>query len=556
MTLAFNLHLKFNVVKNGKVTKVENNHMRYDGDFGNVGYADQLYDIQRVDVFSPSLHMMLGVTYPVEVQVKAKSPLGGYITLSYLYDEMGNMPDRFFADAGFVGDKIKTMTAANKEDIGNDLTLRDLVGNKRGYIFYEGTSLLDDCEPSIIFVSNEIGYITENQANQLVRLEQMKPTSARPLGLLLHQNIDSSVGTRPTPITQPLPLLRFPSSFENSVHMYFPDEKVPLGTIPSNSTPGWLVPNGTVKQVNLTAPPPEMKYLVYYYEPMGDGSFSPVFLTVPHDSRGFLQNIQPASLDVWIRADEQFTNGIRRLLKLKMGVYHTSQAHEDKAAKDKAEALRKATEEYNAKKAAIEKKIKVTLDEIDAIHKAKRTRKNIKFKRVCIEWKLENIVNRDFNQPEAWALQDIERGGHRDLLICQKWEVKMINDNGQEINEAGEVIAPPKPNEKNETEKKPTEAPHPELGKVDVKKCGNYLLTVLNQRFDNKVIKDYILDKCKDWKSKILPKAAANSFAQVGVPIHISQAEEKALKLSSSKLLHSPVELTSEELSPGNKMSP
>ena len=547
--IAFNLLIDFKVIRNGTMTKIENNHMRYDGSFGNIGYADELYDIQRVDVFSPALHMMLGVTYPVEVQIKAKSKLGGYLTIGYLFDILGNAPNAFFQQAGFVGKKVKEMPVANTVEIGNNFSLKDLVEAKRGYVFYEGTSLLDDCEPSLIFVSNQIDYINEDQANQILGLGAMKSVVARPIGLILHQNINPNLGGLPSKIKAPLPLLRFHSSFENSPHIYFPDENLPLGTIPTNSTPGWLTPNGTIRQVEMTSPPAEMKYMIYYYEPQSDGSFSPVYITVPYDSRGFVENIKPASLDVWIRANEQSTAGLRRLIQLKMGVYHTPQMNKDQAEKDKVEAEKQALAEQNAKKAAVQEKIKQTLKEIEKIQRMKRTRKNIKFKRICDRWKVISIVNRDYNQPDAWALEDLQAGGDRDLLVCDRWKVIMINDDGSEINESGEVVTPEPEAPKNTITPIPTQnntppQPQPELGTIDIKKCGNYLLAVLNQRFSNRVIKDYVVDKCKDWKSKIFPKATANSFAQVGKSIDITGNVESSTQLALSKQKHIKIDIS------------
>ena len=71
---------------------------------------------------------------------------------------------------------------------------------------------------------------------------------------------------------------------------------------------------------------------------------------------------------------------------------------------------------------------------------AERKKKNIKFKRICQEWSLEAIVNRYHNQEDAWNLEEVMKGGHRDLLICKRWKVVRTNDDGKEVDEDGNEV--------------------------------------------------------------------------------------------------------------------
>ena len=581
----------FNTLTKARLLKIGNNHLKYEGDFGSISYMNTAHNITRVDLFSPSLHMNLGVTYTAEIQIKARSPFGGFVTLAFLFDKLTSHTNPFLQQAGFVGNAIRDMPIDdNGKILTNDLNLKHLVEDKRGYVMYEGVSLLDDCEPSLMFVSNEISWMSNSQAEQFILERALKAPVARPLGMRLYQNFAEDFKDLSKKFNSSIYLLRFPSSFKDSVHMYMPNNYEPIGRIPYDAVPGWQVPNSTVLDVGLLKPPPEMKYLAYYYERLPSGSYQPVYVTVPADSFGFMRGIEPATLTIWIRSQEQLPNGIRPLLQIDMpvsqnppppplnksatnstgGSLGAAQGDTSPEAVAAAEAAKQA-EVANQTAKALEAKINATLKEIEDIKKKQRMKKNIRFKRVCAEWTLEALVNRFHNQADSWYLEDFVKGGDRDLLVCKTWRVVMMNDDGQEVNEDGEPLNPnggggggsgnngtngngggggsgngtsggnntngtsTDPGNNNGTSNNPN-LPDPALGPVNVDKCGNYLLVVLNQRFKNDRIKDYIIDSCKDWKAKILPKATATSFARLGKKLKRRKAGERSSGLYKASL--------------------
>ena len=534
MHIPFNVGMDFTNRQDIKLTKIENNHILYKGNMGTLTYLDSVHNITRVDVLAPSVHMLFGVVYPLEVQIKAYSnQTGGFITLCYLFDKHGIAANPFLASGWFRENKIKNMPPSDIEyTLENDFTLKQLIEDKQGHIMYEGTSLVDNCEKTMYLISSEITWMNEQQFNELVPISQMKNTQARPLSLLMYQNFLFEWGIKPKSFSSPMDMARFPSSIQNTIDMYQPDTLHQIGFIPSNFTPGWLTPPGEVLTPVITSTPPEMKYIVYCYEPIDGGKYVPRYIPVPLDY-AFTPGIQPDRVEVYVRTQEQYPNGIRDIIKIAMPVQwkpvnqtqkeELAKIAEQKAEEAKVEQVRQQVRAEMKKKE--EEKMKVEMRE--------RRIKNIVFKRVCDEWALEAIVNRHYENDDAWQLKDILKGGKRDLLICKRWRVVRVNDDGKDVDEEGNVIPDEKkgdegnnnqtngtnpstgPNNSSNTTA-PTSgpaadpnAPDPRLGPINVNKCGNYLLTVLNQRFRNRRVRDYIIDKCKDWKSKILPKATA-----------------------------------------------
>lgn len=548
---AFKVDMTFNRLSDAKITKLENNHVKYTGDFGTVGYQAYTYKVLRVDVYSPALHMVQGVVHPLEVQVKAKSSEGGYITLCYMFDKMGAHVNQFLKDGWFADHKIKSMPVAPQgHKMKDGISLKDLVEDKKGYFLYEGQSITDDCEPSLYFISNELSWMSETQYGELIPLSQAVPTVAKPKAMKLYQNVDPNLLTSPKKITEPLSLMRFPSTISASPYMYAPNNFKQFGTIESKYIPAWEVDPKKVKILKsprLSKLPQGMKYEPYYYEKTKKGEYFAYFIIVSSDF-SFTKNVKPKKVPIFVRTQTQYPNGVRDIIQLDMPCFYTPKD----LAQEKALAKLKKEEEEKKKKAAAKQKHKeIKAKKAKAKKEAEaaaRRKKNIIFKRVCQQWSIISVVNRFYENKDAWNLQDLMRGGKRDLLVCKKWKVVMVNDNGEEVDKEGNVIPKKKQQpKKKDDKKKPKKGakkpkkkapkPDPALGKVNVKKCGNYLLTVLNQRFKDKRVKDYYIDKCKDWKSKILPKATA--LAMVSSSDALADSEP-IKKLSSLKAKASP----------------
>jgi len=55
----FNLQMSFNSVRNLEFRKHENNQIGFIADWGEITYQSQKYSVERLDVVSPSLHMVI-----------------------------------------------------------------------------------------------------------------------------------------------------------------------------------------------------------------------------------------------------------------------------------------------------------------------------------------------------------------------------------------------------------------------------------------------------------------------------------------------------------------
>lgn len=489
--------------------------------------------------------MAFMVTYPVEVQVKARSSSGDVVTLCYLFDKLASQANKFLADAGFSDNKIKNMDAStsNEVTLGNDLSLKDLVEDKSGYVLYEGTSLVGVCEPSLMFVSSEISFMNNLQFGELVATSPMKPTQARPLNMPLYQNFKADFGLSPKEYNQSLPMARFPSSITDAPLMYQPNSLQQIGYIPSKCVPGWLTPNGTILSVSLSPAPPEMKYLAYFYEPLADNTYLPVYITVPKNFY-FTTNIQPATVDTFVRTQEQFPNGLRDIIKIPMPVSWTPLDMAMEEEKKKLAAEQKKAEEEAKIRATVKEKIKKiqaakTVQAVQAVEERKT--KDVIFKRICDEWSLESIINRNWNNDDAWNLGGTVKGGTSDLLVCKRWRVVRVNDDGKEVDEDGKPNPQPNNNATNPVNNTSTNTTVPSnsttpptpLGPIDKSKCGTYLVIILNQRFSNDRIKDYVMEQCKSWDGQNTPTATALAMVSMHNEVlerRLAGIEDKVLR--------------------------
>lgn len=519
--LAFQIKMEFANLNATNMTKRDNNHMIYKADFGNVSYLDIPYSVKRMDIFSPSLHMAFGVVYPLEVQLKAKTAAGDVITLAYLFDKFGNNHNGFLKSAGFHNAKIRNMSVSGDDVIlTNDLSLRHLVGDKAGFMMYEGQSLVEVCEPSLIFVSSEISWMSETQFQELIPTGQMKETVARPKGMLVYQNFLEDYGSKPVKINAALELSRFPVHLQNVPAMYYPDEYHKLGYIPPDQIPAWQQLNGTLEDQPLLPVPSDMKLLPYCYRLIRPGVYTTRHIVVPKDYE-LAKNTQPEYIEVFIRTNTQYHNGVRDIIKINMPVEYTPI---DKAA---IQAIRAAEEKrLAAERKQAEKKVQVQKARAEAVKQRLKvlqatSTKKLKFKRVCEKWELENIVNRHWQNEAAWDLPDLKERDQQDLLVCRKWRVVLENDDGSEVLEKPipKDPTPPAPagnstnsttvSNSTSTAPAPPKVEVPDFGPIDVQRCGSYLTIVLNQRFQNMRVKDFVLDKCKDWQSQQIPTATA-----------------------------------------------
>jgi carbonic anhydrase len=527
--LPFQIKMEFANLNQTNMTKRDNNHMIYTGEFGNVSYLDMPYSVGRVDIFSPSLHMAYGVVYPLEVQLKAKNTNGDVITLAYLFDKFGNNHNQFLNTAGFQNGRIKNMSVSNEEVIlTNDFSLKNLVEEKVGFMMYEGQSLVETCEPSLYFISNEITWMSETQFQELIPTGQMKETVAKPTGMVIYQNFMEGYGIKPTLFNSSIELSRFPVNLQNVPAMYLPDEYRKLGYIPPDYIPAWQQLNGTLEDQVLLPAPKDMKLQAFCYKPLRPGVYTTQYILVPKDYQLAL-NTQPETIEIFIRTNTQQHNGVRDIIKILMPVEYNPI---DKAA---IEAIRQEEKKrFDAEKAIVQKKEEIKKVQAQAVQKRLQleratSTKTLKFKRICEKWEVESIMNRHWDNEQSWDLPDLITGGEKDLLVCKKWKVVLVNDDGKEVQEkpipdipvptipqAPSTPAPPtnttaqpQSSPSNQTTPPPPPIELPDIGPIDTKQCGTYLTLVLNQRFSNLRVKDYVLDKCKSWQSQDIPKATA-----------------------------------------------
>lgn len=515
----------------------------------------------------------------MEIQVKAKSAKGGTITVCYLFEVFDREHNEFLIELGFAANMLKKIKPFNETrletKIPTDLSLYGLLAKKEGYMLYEGQSLFDDCEPSLFFISKDISWMSQEQYGEVKGKPQLKETHKRPINMILYQNIDPNFGKIPYQVNTTFsPRPKFPSSAKHDLFMYNPDDNETLGVIGPYATPGWETLNGSFYTITDLPPLPYgLKYLVFFYEPVYRTDFShiPRYIIVP-SSFSWTKNLQPSFVPIVIRSNIPESIGfVRPLVTLKVGIAKVDLNLLESWQKEKEQAKEEvkkkmAQEAQKAEAAKHEEAIKKAQEAAaklanttnstspndrdklaQQLELEKLRRAAITWERRCVRWALQAILNRHYNNEDAWDLRGVWKGGHSDLYTCIEWKDVRIGPDGQEVDEDGNPINPtnssvpanPKPiipgtnSTSNTTQPLNPSIPQQETPKqlelepkLNLKKCGLYISVILNKNFHDVKFKDLVTSQCGSYMQNLGQ-----------VEMHQSPEQKADLEEHSSRLL-------------------
>lgn len=489
---------------------------------------------------------MMNVTYPAEIQIKGKSQSGGTVTFVYLFEVFDREDNDFLIELGLGKGKVKEIKPFKETHeqtvIKTDISLFDLAANKPDYLMYEGQSLFDDCEPSLVFVSKDLSWMSKLQFDEIKGVQKIKETSKKPLNTILYQNFERTLGSIPYVIDGGYPTRpKFPSSFRHDLYMYSPKDNDTLILIGPQEVPGWEVPQGQVYYPTpLPSLPYGLKYLPLYYEPIyrSDFAYIPRYIIVDK-SFNFDMNLQPATLKILIRREmPERPSMMRPLVWLDVGVVRIDpellQAWEKELLnREIEEKKRKAMEAEKKQKEAEEKKKKEEAEKKEKEEQAKKKAEeeehkrkklleeeakkggNTKSKKECVKWSLQSILNRYFAHDHAWDLKGVWKGGNGDHYTCVEWKIVPQVAN----------IAPTHTARLDDKKPVAANASAPvvvaQQPQVNKKKCTQYIDVVLNKNWRDADFKDLVLSQCRNETESSLPKPANGSttkgLAQVGM---------------------------------------
>jgi hypothetical protein len=434
-------------------------------------------------------------TYALEVQFKAESSLGAVITFVYLFDKFGSEPNDFLGSLGFHDHYVKNLGEYSKKKeavlIDSEVSLQELVAGRSGYFLYEGQSLFDSCEPSLVFVSKDVSWMSEKQYEELESSKKFRETANRPKDLKVYQNFGEQFGRQPYNITQPLGHTNFPGSADFNIQVYRPKDAEPLGLIEPGFAPAWAdLPSPIYQLEQLPRLPVQMKYLPYFYEKLKTGEWAPVYITVP-ENFDYTKNIQPEMIPVFIRSNLPKPNGVRDIVKLDMPVVpidpkllnqlgELKKDQEKVRAKD-AEKNLQESKRQGEEKAKQEALLKAVQEEEKQIAELEKKREEMGFKKVCVKWRLNSLVNRHFDNEHSWDIEGIWKGGASDDYECAEYKMVPTGADGQMPQEfVAKVLG----------------VRQEAAAKLNKLHCKDYLEVVLNRHFQDAAFVDLVKKEC------------------------------------------------------------
>jgi len=419
----------------------------------------------------------------MEVQIRAKEKYGGIITVAFIFDKFADQKNEFLERLGVGKDQYPKslffIEQKKPQYLDGVFNLQQLVGEQDKFLMYEGESPTGGCEPSIVFVSHHLNWISEDQYEDIRDSTILAITKARRPGQQIYQNISPQIDNPPVPLDSPVKRPKTPSTALFAPFVYSPANIHSLGWIPPTEVPGWLKVSSKqiVNKVKMPILPSTMKYLPYYYEKLSiDNLLKPVFVIVP-SNLFFTTNVQPNSIPVYIRTNFTQSNGVRDLVQIKMPVRYDPN---EKPTKKNPHAHKK-TEKHRLNLNA-------------------HAPEHFKFRRICKDWQMGVILNRYFKNKESWNFVDKKSGiTPASLLQCKEWKVIRINNLGQEVDDKGVAMETP-------TQKA---------------SCRTYISVILN-KVTHKGLQDYVSKACGPFA--YLKRAPFDSSGWV-IPPNIPQSQ-------------------------------
>lgn len=390
----------------------------------------------------------------MEVEIRAKEKYGGIITVCFLFEKFKNTKNVFLWRLGFGKDKFpKTkfyIEQKKKQYLKGVFNLQNLVGDQDKYMMYEGESPTGSCQPSIIFVSHKINWISDEQYEDIRDNTILAMTKAIKSGQQIYQNISPKIRRRPFPLDFPIKRPKTITTAMFAPFVYSPINLHSLGYIHPADIPGWAKVNkkSIINKIKKPKLPKNLKYVPYYYEKV-ENMLKPVHIVVP-SGFFFTRNIQPNEVPIWIRTNYTHANGVRDIVRIKMPVRY----------------------DPNEKVAPKKKHKSATKRRRLRFHRAPKQR--FRFRRVCTDWHMGVILNRYFADKKAWDYVDKVTGiTPGSLLQCRNWKVIRVNYLGLQVDTHGNIV------------KK----------QINKNTCKTYISVILN-KVHHPLLKDYVARAC------------------------------------------------------------
>lgn len=419
----FDLTFTYKILKSINIFKDEDRHIKVSGDFGSFDYQGIKYNMNQIDILSPSEHLMANIRYPMELQIKSQEISDDFtstITLVVLLEALPGAENKFLNSQGFGTSKLKySGVGVSKQIEVKRATLNDLLGVKQESQMYEGQSITDDCDGSLMIIFSDTFWMSPEQAKELNDSDILLPVKARREGQIIYQNYGEIL---PELNLFELRAPRTPMSFFQIHHAYQPEadqKNYPIGYISAKNIPGWvgLSANQIMYKVILSTLPEGYKYIPYYYSKEPDQKkWIPRYIITEKKFR-YLKNIQPLNIPIFIRSQSIKTNGIREIERIEMPVlYNKNEFNKklnDKKSSDNGNTppgqndSKENKGKFNRGAPLPGQANKYNNDPLGTNGKNKKSRNKSKYvtKRVCMKWKMAVVLNQKENQLENWKKQ-------------------------------------------------------------------------------------------------------------------------------------------------------
>lgn len=170
LTSDFRVDFDTKVISEPNITKTFYDQFTLNEELGTINYEGNSYKIERLDLFSPSLHTLSKDRSEIEMQVKAKSG-DQSVTAVFLFDraEIPFPPLYKLGVGGGIIKKLPTSFSDPREssvNLDHDFDLSQYVDNQTRFIRYNGNSVTENCEPTTFLILYEKLWASADQIEE------------------------------------------------------------------------------------------------------------------------------------------------------------------------------------------------------------------------------------------------------------------------------------------------------------------------------------------------------------------------------------------------------
>lgn len=184
------------------IQKITTSHFRIEEEFGTIKLGTNKYRIKKMDIYSRSLHRLVGKSLPMEIifsaellehkkkvheksaTSKRRSPLK-LLKFSFFFEE-AHIPYVELYTLGLGRDTLKYLPTKRKDplhsglDLHTTFNINKLVENYKKVVWYEARSIMDNCKPAIFMVLFDLLWIGQDQLTEFVNpIERALSTSGK-----------------------------------------------------------------------------------------------------------------------------------------------------------------------------------------------------------------------------------------------------------------------------------------------------------------------------------------------------------------------------------------